>query len=161
MPPLLHLPAHPFTSLPSHPSLDSARSRPDLREFLHAALEEAHTFLGTTIPETFTREPRPRPSPPSAAKIQLYTRAVREDTDLGIDDGYWVCRRSVHRDAPEPGTASWEEFRTGLRVNHSENEMAYTPTVTDVQRLLEWPVEAEIEDGWTDVDTHGMYPRTK
>jgi hypothetical protein len=53
------------------------------------------------------------------------------------------------------GSASWEEFRRGLRENHSENEMAYTPSVTSVERLLEWPTEGEIEGGWRQVGMHG------
>lgn len=52
-------------------------------------------------------------------------------------------------------SASWEEFRRGLREDHSENEMEYTPTVTSVERLVEWPTEGEVEGGWRDVGMHG------
>lgn len=61
----------------------------------------------------------------------------------------------MHRNAAEEGTASIEEFRKGLRENHSENEMKYTPSVTSVEKLLQWPSCEKLEGGWTDVDIHG------
>lgn len=172
MPSIIRLCPRPFTSLPCHPAFDgedntvtrdsneTAQSRPDLRTFLHSALSEAQTFLVTTIPRNFKVNGRARWSPPSTAKVQLLTHTIRaEDQELDYpgrrQDEFWVCRRSVHLDAPVEGTASWNEFRRGLRENHSENEMEYTPSLTGVERLMEWPIQDEIEGGWREVDMHG------
>jgi hypothetical protein len=115
--------------------------------FLHSALDEAQNLISTTIPQTFKVDKKLRSSSPSAAKVLLSTRTLDQD--------YWVCRQSVHADAAEPGTATWSEFEHGLRENHSENEMDYTPSVASVEHLLEWPTQKEIEGGWTDIHMHG------
>lgn len=77
----------------------------------------------------------------------------------GPDDGeYWVSRRSVHGNAAEPGTASFEEFVRGLRDDHTENEMKYTPSVSNVEKILEWDCEIDggfEDDGWKDVKMAG------
>lgn len=183
MPSLIRLCPRPFSSLPAHPAFDSNHhhqqhpaaanpdntteptapppSRPDLHTFLHTVLTEAQNFLITTIPRTFKIEGKPRTSPPATAKVQLLNRLIRADEQEldhagSREDEYWVCRRSLHLDAPVDGTASWEEFRAGLRENHSENELEYTPSLSGVERLVEWPLQEEIEGGWREVDMHGI-----
>ncbi|PYI10537.1 hypothetical protein BO78DRAFT_204026 [Aspergillus sclerotiicarbonarius CBS 121057] len=148
----LRLLPHSFSSLPAHPSLDdssspssSSSSHPALRPFLHALLTEAQTLL-TSIPSTFHPDRKPRRSSPSTAKVHISTRSNPPD--------YWVCRQSVHEDAPVAGSASWVEFRSGLRDDHSEHEKEYTPSVTAVERLLEWPSEPDVDGGWARVDLH-------
>ncbi|KAH8698281.1 hypothetical protein BGW36DRAFT_143533 [Talaromyces proteolyticus] len=148
--PFLQLTPQTFSSLPPHPSLgnnDSSSSSPSLEKFLISALTEAQTFITQTIPQTFIPDPKPRSSSPSSAKVQLLTRTIREKD-------YWVCRKSVHNNAAEKGSASWAEFERGLRENHSENEMAYTPSVSSVEHLSQWPVQKVLGDGWRDVDMH-------
>lgn len=146
---LIRLNPLPFSSLPPHPSFSdrSSNSRPSLTAFLQSALTEARTLVATTVPQTFKADRKLRSSSPSAAKVQLSTCTT--------DNEYWVCRRSVHVDAAEEGTATWAEFEKGLRENHSENEMAYTPSVTAVEHLLEWPTQSEVEGGWRSVNMHG------
>lgn len=150
---LIHLSPRPFSSLPSHPSLPdtspSPASRPDLPPFLHSALSEAHSLLSSTIPSSFRPNPKLRASSPASAKVQLSTGTRAGD--------FWVCRRSVHVDAPRDGTASLDEFRRGLRENHSENEMEYTPSVSAVKRLVQWEEVEAVEGIWTGVDMHGEY----
>ena len=52
---------------------------------------------------------------------------------------FWVCRQSDHQDSARlPGTVSLWEFHDGLRYNHAEHEMEYTPSVTSVKQLLKW-----------------------
>jgi hypothetical protein len=65
----------------------------------------------------------------------------------------------VHTDIAKRGSASFEEFVGGLRDDHTENEMAYTPSVSNVQKLLEWDCSAngEVGDGWRDVKMCGEY----
>lgn len=166
---MLRLSPHPFSSLPPHESLQLAESRPDLEDFLHSILSEAQTFTTQTIPQTFAADPKLRASPPSTAKVQLLISSRNNNknknknnnnnngNDKNNDGEYWVCRKSTHADAAQKGTASWAEFVKGLRENHSENEMAYTPSVASVEHLVQWPVQKEVRGGWRDVDMHGNF----
>lgn len=52
-----------------------------------------------------------------------------------------MARKSEHVDSAGRGTASWAEFESGLRVDHATHEMEYTPSVSGVERLLEWKGE--------------------
>ncbi|KAJ5612801.1 hypothetical protein N7510_005995 [Penicillium lagena] len=153
--PLIQLSPHPFASLPAHPSLPSSPSRPELSQFVTTALREAISLLDTTIPSTLTADSKPRSSPPSHAKVKLL-RGWRKPADSdspqvrnGSGKGeFWVCRQSEHVDSAAPGTASWEEFEDGLRQDHAKHEMEYTPSVTGVERLLQWEgpeMETELE----------------
>ncbi|KAL1595858.1 hypothetical protein SLS60_009548 [Paraconiothyrium brasiliense] len=54
-------------------------------------------------------------------------------------EGTWFARRSLHEEV------SYEELDEVLRRNHERNEMEYTPAIYDVNTLLEWHVEEEIE----------------
>lgn len=138
--PLIQLQPHPFTSLPSHPSLPANPSRPDLKQYTSTALHEALEHL-TSLPTSYKTDPKLRPSPPSQTKVKLL-RAWRTPSkqSSGADDKpeFWVARQSEHVDAAGKGTASWSEFEAGLREDHAEHEMEYTPSVASVERLLEW-----------------------
>ncbi|EAW11806.1 SRPBCC family protein [Aspergillus clavatus NRRL 1] len=167
--PLIRLTPHPFSSLPAHPSLDSSSSsspsRPSIQEFLRTILSEAQTLLADTIPETFEVDRKLRPSPPATANVQLWRRTLRPAPGAASSrkDEFWACRKSIHEDAVVEGSASFDEFRAGLRDNHAENERAYTPSVAALNRLLDWPIEPEI-DGWervvmqVNLITHKFHP---
>lgn len=160
-------PAEPQSADPDSSSSSSSSrpqvQRPSLHTFLHSALTEATALLSSTAnPDTFKpykkKKNKPRPSPPSTAKVHLFTARLTPSSSSSSsdkqpngerskgkgkkgEDELWICRHSTHIDASdEPGTASWEEFEAGLRGagRHSENEMAYTPSVSRVERLLEW-----------------------
>ncbi|KAL5364641.1 hypothetical protein BJX96DRAFT_137725 [Aspergillus floccosus] len=153
---------HPFSILPGHPSLDAdADSRPSPASFLHTILSESDAFL-TSIPHSFHRDPKPRSSPSSTAPVKLSTRTIPENTNQKSKKAFWACRTSVHEDAPVVGSAAWDEFRAGLRVNHVQNEMDYTPSVSAVDTLMVWP-EVDV-DGWRGVEmqvnliTHTFHP---
>ncbi|KAJ5286815.1 hypothetical protein N7478_002501 [Penicillium angulare] len=139
--PLLRLQPHLFASLPAHSSLTANEARPQLQSFAGDALHEALEFLHT-IPSTFTTDPKLRASPPSEAKVKLLRKWRDPSTNNTVDKApgaeFWVCRQSEHVNANTQGTASWEEFENGLRSNHAENEMDYTPSVTSVEQLMQW-----------------------
>ncbi|RAL15669.1 SRPBCC family protein [Aspergillus homomorphus CBS 101889] len=157
-PQYLRLQPHPFSILPDHVSLRHSPSRPPLRDFLHVILTEAQSFV-TAIPTTFHPTRKPRPSPPAAALVHLSTCSL-PDVPSGVGtkkkpgSNFWICRTSVHENAAHDGTASWAEFRAGLRESHSVHEMEYTPSVSAVETLLEWPTQTEIEGGWQRVIVH-------
>lgn len=145
----------PFSSLPSHPSLPqpTEAQRQELNPFLTTILTEAQTLITTTIPQSFKADRKLRSSAPSSAKVQLFTSA--SNGGGGLED-YWVCRKSIHTDSStQRGSASWSEFEKGLRENHSENEMDYTPTVSSVEHLVKWPMVEDLS-GWRGIDMHGL-----
>ncbi|KAI2791471.1 hypothetical protein POX_c04332 [Penicillium oxalicum] len=170
--PLIQLQPHAFTSIPLHPSLPDEPSRPQLHAYITSALREALDLLHA-IPTTFTADSKLRTSSPSRAKVRLLRKwrdsastttgahhAGSADTDTnrnrkikssGSSSGseFWVCRQSEHVNARDDGTASWAEFQDGLRKDHAQHEMEYTPSVSAIEQLLEWEA-AEI--GEVEVD---------
>ncbi|RAH40687.1 SRPBCC family protein [Aspergillus brunneoviolaceus CBS 621.78] len=148
-----------FSVLPDHPSLTQMPTRPPLRDFLHDILTEAQSFV-SAIPTTFHPTHKLRRSPPAAAPKQQQQQQQQRGSE------FWICRTSVHENAARDGTASSAEFRAGLRENHSAHEMEYTPSVTAVETLLEWPLQSVVEGGWQRVETHvnvithTFHPRT-
>ncbi|PYI13387.1 hypothetical protein BO99DRAFT_407556 [Aspergillus violaceofuscus CBS 115571] len=165
-----------FSILPDHPSLTRMPTRPPLRDFLHDILTQAQSFV-SAIPTTFHPTRKPRRSPPAAAPVLLSTysraeacsgtstRKSKQQQQQQRGSEFWICRTSVHENAARDGTASSAEFRAGLRENHSAHEMEYTPSVTAVETLLQWPSQPAIEGGWQRVDihvnviTHTFHPR--
>ncbi|EED21709.1 conserved hypothetical protein [Talaromyces stipitatus ATCC 10500] len=138
----------PFSSLPPYPSLDPTPGRQRLEPFLTPILNETQTLISTTIPQQFRPDRKLRSSASSTAKVQVLTSSPGS----GVED-YWVCRKSIHADSAVKGSASWTEFERGLRENHSENEMEYTPSVASVENLVRWPVIEGLE-GWKGIDMH-------
>lgn len=167
-----------FSSLPSHDdeSLDQTADRPQLESFLTSVLGQAQTLVCSTIPHRFKADRKLRSSAPSTAKVQLFTSSLPSSSssssttagagagagatisgDSGTED-YWVCRKSIHADSStQRGSASWSEFESGLRENHSEHEMEYTPSVASVENLLRWPIVATLDGGWKEIDMHGSF----
>lgn len=183
---LIRLTPLSLSELPSHPALaerprqngesnnnnnnttTTTTTRPPLAAFIKQALDEAQTLLSDTIPLTFKVDKKLRSSPPSNAKVQLSSRVIPVSTETGAkgdkrktpdEEEYWVCRKSIHVDAPEEGTASWKEFENGLRFDHSQHEMEYTPSVSSVVTLLEWKDidlgQQTSGSGWSGVEMHG------
>jgi hypothetical protein len=139
--PIIQLEPHLFTTLPQHPNLLGEATGPNIQDFVRATLEEAQPLLDQ-FPATLKADSKLRPSPPSKAKVKL-SRGWR--TLPAAEEGsnprkeFWVCRQSDHEDSNAlDGTASWWEFNDGLRSNHAEHEMEYTPSVTGVHQLLKW-----------------------
>ncbi|CAI7573219.1 unnamed protein product [Penicillium manginii] len=144
--PLIQLQPHPFTVLPAHPSLPSRPTRPGARQVASTALQEALELLNSDLP-TWEKDPKARRSSPAYAEIRL-SRKWRKYEQTSESPSkrkpeFWVCRQSEHPDAAVAGSASWTEFEDGLRSEHAEHEMEYTPSVTGVERLLQW-TEQEI-----------------
>ncbi|KAI1468907.1 uncharacterized protein F4812DRAFT_351230 [Daldinia caldariorum] len=55
-----------------------------------------------------------------------------------VRDETWCCRRSLHADKPEKGTASWAEFVRSFRDEHAETERAFTPACVGAWRAWAW-----------------------
>ena len=60
----------------------------------------------------------------------------RKKSMIKTEKETWVCRRSVHRDARERGTAGWDEFKRGFKGRHVETEAAFTGTVVGYKVLV-------------------------
>ena len=130
--------------LPPHPALASVqqdRSKNiDLRNFVREVLTEAVDFSDGVIPSNFQRKSSSKKSPGSTAKVTLLS------SDL-MQGETWFARQSVHENAPIDGTASWDEFESGLFDNHAENEMTYTPSMYDAHRVAEWTEQIDVIEG--------------
>lgn len=162
--PLIQLQPHPFTILPAHPSLPPGPPRTEARQVASTALQEALELLNSDLP-TWETDTKARRSPPANSDIRL-SRKWRK-YELTADSPkrkpeFWVCRQSEHPDAAIDGSAPWTEFEDGLRSEHAEHEMEYTPSVTGVERLLQW-TEQEIGEldmngvTFKDVDVEGEW----
>jgi hypothetical protein len=125
--PFIKLDPHPLGDLPNHPDLPE--SPQDLLSLIQTILLEADPLL-TELRSSLQKDSKPRPSPPSKAKIEL-SQGLHENE-------FWVCRQSDHQDRSVDGTGSWREFEDGLRHDHAQHEMEYTPSVTKVKQLLNW-----------------------
>ncbi|KAL8836543.1 MAG: hypothetical protein Q9170_002863 [Blastenia crenularia] len=135
--------------------------RANLRPFIKAILDEAVTFVDSSLPATF-KATSEKSSPPAVAKVQLLKREItgselsevpwleskiprNRPNDLGIASEAWFARRSRHANRQDKGTASFSEFDYGLRVSHSEHEGEYTPDVFDTFKVLDWAIQDEEE----------------
>ncbi|OTA69187.1 hypothetical protein K449DRAFT_396546 [Hypoxylon sp. EC38] len=109
--------------------------------------------------------------PDSASKIEVLERVVpaaelekvasrsggREGKDGKEEkvkgEETWCCRRSVHEDKKEKGTASWDEFVRCFRDEHARSEKAFTPACLDAYEAIKWDCDGvEAEEGgvaWT------------
>lgn len=141
----------------SEPSTIDVNGRPNGLLFVKAVLDEAITFIDSTLPATF-KSTSERSSAPAAAKVQILKREIAgsELADVawlnskiprGIPDQTdrteeaWFARRSRHENRQDKGTAKFSEFDYSLRVSHSEHEGEYTPDVFDTYKVLEWAIE--------------------
>jgi hypothetical protein len=57
-----------------------------------------------------------------------------------VDSEIWSCRCSLHVDAAQRGTASWEEFKVGIKDEHAMAEEEYTPGIVAHTTGRSWKV---------------------
>lgn len=69
------------------------------------------------------------PPPPPTTELGKNTEAGGET---------WICRRSIHEDKQEQGTASWDEFRNCFKERHPETEALFTPSVVKMDKRVVW-----------------------
>ena len=140
---------------------NGAISAPNVFSFITSVLAESIPFIDGVAPKaggasTWKTKGSPKKFPNSAAPVHLFEWTV-PGADLDQVDGmsqfsadrkdeYWSCRKSIHRDAAEKGTAAWGEFVHSFKEHHSESERNFTPTVMAARKALEWDTEAiEVE----------------
>ncbi|KAI0843013.1 hypothetical protein F5Y06DRAFT_256683 [Hypoxylon sp. FL0890] len=150
---------------------DSATSD-ELAPLLMAILQEAVPFIDSAAPKespngaadpTLWKHKGSHSHPDSAAKTEVLERVVpaaelekvasrsggregKDGKEEKVRPETWCCRRSVHEDRAEKGTASWDEFVRCFREEHAESEKAFTPACIDAYQALKWDctgVEAE------------------
>ncbi|KAI6090068.1 hypothetical protein F4821DRAFT_35975 [Hypoxylon rubiginosum] len=155
-------------------------SADELAPFLTAILQEAVPFIDSAAPKdssssssfSFSSAADPKlwkhkgthSHADSAAKIEVLERVVPAADLAQVGSGdkskvtgaeTWCCRRSVHADKSEKGTAAWSEFDRCFRLHHAESERAFTPACLAARTALRWDcagVEAREVGGlaWTD-----------
>jgi hypothetical protein len=145
--PLIRLRLLNPNQLPSHPTLgshDDGKGHISIDSFATNALDEAETFMTTYLPSKFELKGSDKRSPPSNAPVELFAKDIPSSSlpkHSGVPQGtteHWFARKSVHENKAVAETANWPEFDDGLRRNHSQNEMGYTPDVVDAHEVLSW-----------------------
>ncbi|KAJ6782809.1 hypothetical protein PWT90_07470 [Aphanocladium album] len=106
----------------------------------------------------------------SAASVDVYEKKLSTDAMRRVATNYkdqlpqvqpakvgaetWFLRRSVHEDAAQPKTASWDEFVANFKQHHAESEMAFTEAVVRTTPRQHWDcggVEVQVgDDTWVD-----------
>lgn len=163
--PLIQLEPHLFSALPAHSLLSDHATRPPIQESARSALREALELL-QSVPSALATDPKPRASSPSTAKVKLLrgwssqSKLTPDKPNAGASPEFWVFRQSEHANSKTDGTASWGEFEEGLREDHAEHEMQYTPSMTGLESLLTWSREdigdVEVEGiHFRDIDAEG------
>ena len=140
---------------------NGAVTRPSLRQFITHVLTEASHFAENIVPNSFSSRGLKK-SLPARNDVELLTQSFskRDIQDLPWRNPYlprhwsgqgikpaehWFARRSRHPNQSEEGTATFSEFDYGLRHDHPEHEMEYTPGVYDCYEVLSWDDEIERE----------------
>lgn len=147
------------------------RPAPDV--FIHNVLEEALRFADSRV-STFESIGEKKSKPSTAGvkmshqeipvnelqEIGQETQTIRPKAYRDWPDApeQWFARRSRHVDAAQAGTASWNEFVTGLKENHSEHEGEYTPDVFHTHKVLDW---ADLLEGMTVGPYHNLEMKSK
>lgn len=119
------------SQVPQHPELGvDQHSPPGVGAFVTQCLHEANEedFSG------FQKMGEARESVSGAGTVTIEKLKKKDKVE-----GTWFARRSFHEEV------TYEELDEVLRKNHERNEMEYTPAIYDVNTLLEWHVEEEIE----------------
>lgn len=140
-----------ISELPYHPAFrDAQRSSdaPDLTTFIKAVLDQAIAFVDeNTLLGTFSAWGE-KTSPPATATVYQLSRTIKPSELSGsrrsVKKESWFARRSTHANRREKGTADWAEFDSGLRADHMNHEMEYTPNVLDAHKVVDW--EQELAD---------------
>lgn len=145
------------------PATDEDRAElyghPTLDAFLKEVLDEATQFMHD-LPSTF-RECSLKSSPPPIADVWRLSRTIpraqlaeiplkhtsviqRGFPDEALKAGEtWFARRSRHSNQKQNGTANFDEFNYGIRIDHSEHERDYSPNVCDAVKIVEWDLPDE------------------
>ena len=134
----------------SIPQEDESPTR--LSIFIRCVLEDIVPFIDTLPNSAPSSSAQPKPwtykatkhFSASTAAVESYER-VTSATDLEAIKGnclpsslVWACRRSVHKDAREPGTACWAEFVRSFRDEHSAVEQQFRPSVLAARIPWTW-----------------------
>jgi hypothetical protein len=144
------------SELPQHPDLAPAQGEgtlPDTQAFVKDVLEEGHRFITEDLqnPSVFKTVSKDKRSPPSTAPLEVRAAEIHQ---ASVTEN-WFARISIHEDSSDKGTATWEEFDNGLRVDHSEHEKDYTPDLVDAHQVLSWREQLATAGGvvgeWQDV----------
>lgn len=132
---------------------------PTLEAFLKEVLDEATQFMDD-LPLTFREGSLKSYLPPIAdvrrlsraipreqlAEIPLkHTSAIRRrfpEEALKVGET-WFARSSRHSNQKHHGTADFQEFNYGIRLDHSEHERDYAPNVCDAFKIVEWSLPDE------------------
>ncbi|KAI0896917.1 hypothetical protein F4806DRAFT_414216 [Annulohypoxylon nitens] len=148
----------------------------DLAPLLLAILQEAVPFIDSASPKAAGAKPDPKVwkskgshmNHDSRARVEVLERVIpaaeleKVESRSAASEGTegksakegkvrgetWCCRKSVHVDAPERGTASWDEFVRAFREEHAQSEKAFTPACLAAHEAQSWDCAGvEVEEG--------------
>ncbi|USW47343.1 Putative START-like domain superfamily protein [Septoria linicola] len=147
----IHLRPLKALDLPHLDELSSQQTQgntPSLQNFVSEVLAEGDKFI--RFDDNVFKTNGVRHEPPATAPIQIRSAVITNDPTEN-----WFARTSVHEDSATDGTASWEEFDQNLRVNHSQHESEYTPSVASAEREYSWEQDLQTfgaaVNGWKEI----------
>ncbi|TQS32754.1 hypothetical protein Golomagni_06923, partial [Golovinomyces magnicellulatus] len=156
-----------------HSQLPAPTAKGDeLKSLLTSLFNEAFPFIqgipSTTKPTTVWKPIGIKTFAASSAVVHLFSRTVPADElkavasaneSVNVDKDKiaqetWFLRQSVHKDAAELGTATWDEFVKSFKDEHAEAELSFTESIQSTHMFQEWDcsgVEIQVDDDtWTD-----------
>lgn len=124
----------------------SGEDQPELQQFLYNILDTGNALAADV---TTYKDQKTLCSPPAIGDVK--TKRKRVDQNGPHDKKglwkilfgatgtkYWFARSSQHTNQMKFGTATYDEFDFGIRLDHSIHEQKYTPGIADQIELVNW-----------------------
>lgn len=148
-------------SNPPRKGLFNSSSPKTLKQFIRSVLDHSRKFIDGAVPKNGTKG-WPKDNFAGAfsrgKRIESY-KYDRKSSGQGSDNETWFCRKSIHRNSREKGTATWEEFYRDIKQNHAATERLFDDSVFEAREAIRWEannIQIELNDQgkveqWNDI----------
>lgn len=106
-------------------------------------------------------------SRPSTTSVPIETLACHLSTNtLKNIPGYserwdskeedWFARRSIHENISRAGSATFQEFKFGIKDDHSKHEAEYTDDLCQWKHVLQYPLDGVSVPNYSELEMYSM-----